>query len=117
MKRAEIEPDVDVSLYSVNGSENKTRGNGTDVPFLKGIQIVKDIRENKVEQRPQLCEVILPKSMRVTPRLQKGTHVKWRAGQDHASSARVFFDLLHESAIEVLQPMALVDDDIAPIVL
>ena len=41
--------------------------------------------------------------------------MEWRAGQNHATSAQVFLDLVDKSAIKVLQAMALIDDDIAPI--
>ena len=41
--------------------------------------------------------------------------MKRRASQDHATSAWIFLNLLHKLAIHVLQAVALVHNDVAPV--
>lgn len=66
-------------------------------PLLKGVRGGKYLRQQEVEQRPQLMKVVL----------------QWRAGDEQPV---VGFELAHhfgEDGVLVLDPVGLVDDDVA----
>jgi hypothetical protein len=73
---------------------------------LKRVEIVKDIGENEVEERPQFGEVVLRRELRTQhtriARQMSTTHMQRRPGEDHAIRRRVRFELLDEPAYDQL---------------
>eukprot|EP00047_Mylnosiga_fluctuans_P015592 m.47793 g.47793 ORF g.47793 m.47793 type:complete len:363 (-) comp6000_c0_seq1:3-1091(-) len=67
-------------------------------PALEAVEIIKDVRQKEVKQGPQLCEVVL----------QRG------ASDQEAIGALEGLEVLDEAAVQVLDAVALVDDEILP---
>jgi len=68
-------------------------------PTLELVEAVEDVREDEVEQRPELHEIVL----------------QWCAGQEQSVLCMQHAQLLDETTLKVLESMGLVDHQILPL--
>ena len=74
------------------------QSNQAHAPALEALEIVKDVGEEKVEEGPEFREVVLEGS----------------SGEKKAVGGGVGLELADEAAVEVLEAVALIDDDVLP---
>lgn len=63
------------------------------------LEVIKDLWQEEVEKRPQLCQVVL----------------QWRACQQQLVVSGQQLQLLHQPTVEVFDPVAFVHDKVLPL--
>lgn len=93
--------------------------------YLKAVEIIENVREQKVEERPQLGEIVLPapeeftgttqhKSKAVAATRQTHPNLQGCAGEEKPGGSLILLELFDQAAVEILQPVPLVHNHKLP---